>query len=134
MNENTRQEALSSVRVVAGWNAWTGVWFQAVARAWADPTFKQQLVANAREALKVTFDYELPQGIHLVVHESSNGWEMTRPRALLNPELFDAATRTDERTELHVPLLPPPGNLEDGLVQLTNHLVNPTVACMCACF
>ncbi len=57
---------------------WRSVWLKAVALSWKDPAFKQELLADARRALEVYFDYTLPTSVDLKVVEPASpdtmGW------------------------------------------------------------
>ena len=46
---------------------WQILWIKAVANAWKDPDFKQQLMTNPREALQKRFGVTLPESVKLKV-------------------------------------------------------------------
>lgn len=46
---------------------WRAVWFQAVARAWGDANFRNELMADARGTLTTHFDCQIPGEVGLQV-------------------------------------------------------------------
>ncbi|KYG02824.1 hypothetical protein BE21_54260 [Sorangium cellulosum] len=46
---------------------WRYVWLQTVARAWSDSTFRDNLLKDAREAIRLTFGFNLPAYVDLKV-------------------------------------------------------------------
>lgn len=53
---------------------------QIIQKAWADPAFKEQLLADPRKALQASFGIELPEGINLkVVEETPSDYYLVIP-------------------------------------------------------
>ncbi|MDC0681387.1 BMA_0021/BMA_0022 family TOMM bacteriocin [Sorangium atrum] len=48
---------------------WRYVWLQTVARAWNDNEFREKLLENAREAIRLAFGFNLPAYLDLMVLE-----------------------------------------------------------------
>ncbi|KKB69664.1 BMA_0021/BMA_0022 family TOMM bacteriocin [Burkholderia pseudomallei] len=47
---------------------------QAIAEAWHDAEFREELIAHPVDALHKRFDYRFPMKMHLKVHENSATW------------------------------------------------------------
>src|SRR5262249_40935258 len=68
--------------VFAASRRWQVIWPRVIARAWADPTFKESLLKNPREVLKgPDFNYELSEGVDLTIVEAPDtpGFQAGQP-------------------------------------------------------
>jgi len=55
---------------------------QIIEKAWSDPAFKQQLLADPQAAIKAAFGFEVPADIKLtVVEETDNSYYLVLPSA-----------------------------------------------------
>jgi ribosomally synthesized peptide (two-chain TOMM family) len=77
-------------------NEWQVAWFKAIARAWADPAFKERLLHDPREALKEKpINFNLPPNVVLAISEvdqarfsydpATQGWRGDLPLTLSLP-------------------------------------------------
>lgn len=48
---------------------WQTIWLRTIAKAWSDEEFKNQLLADARNAIGEAFNYDLPWTLNLTVKE-----------------------------------------------------------------
>ncbi len=84
---------------------WMGVWLQAVALSWEDPSFREQLIDNPRAAFAERFPwYELPSDLDLRV----------------KPAQYDPEGRLPD-TQICYPLPDPPERLEDRPLLLAQY-------------
>lgn len=105
----------------SNWKAmldWRDVWLKAVALAWESPAFKEQLLRDARSALKEHLGYELPRFIEFQVVEASDfparpgeewGWQGMKGGEWKLPE-----------ARLTFPLPPPPAQEKQQAVALAD--------------
>lgn len=93
---------------------WQEVWLGAVALAWRDPDFRAELLADARRAIAVHFEYNLPPHLDLTVKEVPKtgkwGWRTDGEDGWVLPSAM-----------LTVTLPPPPAKLEDQVVALADY-------------
>jgi hypothetical protein len=83
------------------------VWPQAVAKAWHDDMFRQELLADAPAALKNHFSFDVPPGVSLTVIE-------------------------DGRTTATTIVLPrKPCDLDEGFIELDRPDILAGPACCC---
>ena len=99
---------------------WQMVWLEAIALAWRDAAFKQQLLDNPRAALKEYFNFDLGPYVKLTVREA------TRPEGaseLTGTKLEKAFggwnPGNDPLTSEMIMALPPAPPVEDQAVALS---------------
>jgi hypothetical protein len=64
---------------------WMVIWPRAVAKAWADEKFKKKLLANAHDAIKQEFGYELSAQLDLSIEEAPAGVGAYKARSKTDP-------------------------------------------------
>ena len=105
--------------MIAAFQEWTSAWLQAVVKAWTDPSFKNRLLENPRDAL-TEFHYTLPPMVDLQVIDCSDpNSDPNHPQDATPTANFDvAAFEGKVRKTLRIPLLPAPRDLADGIITL----------------
>src|SRR5580704_2424383 len=106
-------------RAMKGWNDWLSAWLGAVSRAWTDPTFKAQLLADPAAALK-QLGYDLPGALTLQVVDLGSPDHVELPVSNHSPYVFTPGLQMPKQT-LVIGLLARPADLADGLITLANH-------------
>ena len=111
---------------------WILVWIRAVNAAWESEEAKQKLIENPRAALLESFGYDVPPGVTLTVAEvDTPGMQWTQLKDF-KPEAFVVGSPV--RMQLTVPLLHPPTDLAEGLLQLASHDgISDHYDCVCVC-
>lgn len=94
--------------------AWQEVWIGAVALAWRNPEFKNQLLRNPRKAIAEHFAYNLPPFLELSILDGSKspeyGWRVHGEDGWVLP-----------MTHLEMVLPGPPPDVKDQAVALADY-------------
>lgn len=98
---------------------WQMVWLEAIALAWRDPTFKSELLANPRHALKAYFNFDLGPYVKLTVREATAPKGDHPPSSKFQHAFNGWDPAHDPLTSEMIMALPPAPKVEDQAVALS---------------